>query len=107
MFIGPNDVPSGFPASAAYTLYVRNFKDSLAATRVVIQAAATNQGSFRLLDIQDNIGNARWGARSDAYLFIVPKGTFANNAAALAGGLVANDVYAVTGTDPRQLAVVF
>lgn len=33
--------------------------------------------------------------------------TFVNNAAALAGGLVAGDIYAVTATDPRQLAIVF
>jgi hypothetical protein len=34
-------------------------------------------------------------------------GPYANNAAALLGGLVAGDLYAVTGTDPRQVAVVF
>lgn len=33
--------------------------------------------------------------------------TYANNAAAIAGGLAAGDMYAVTGTDPRQLAIVF
>ncbi len=33
--------------------------------------------------------------------------TFANNAAALAGSLSKGDVYCVTGTDPRQTAVVF
>lgn len=32
--------------------------------------------------------------------------TFANNAAALVGGLVSGDIYAVTGTDPLQLAIV-
>ncbi len=31
---------------------------------------------------------------------------YANNAAALAGGLVAGDFYMVTGSDPRQVAVV-
>jgi hypothetical protein len=33
--------------------------------------------------------------------------TFANNAAALVGGLVANDLYAVTASDPRTIAIVF
>lgn len=33
--------------------------------------------------------------------------TYANNAAAIAGGLKAGQVYAVTGTNPRQLAVVY
>jgi hypothetical protein len=33
--------------------------------------------------------------------------TYANNAAALAGGLVAGDLYTVTGTDPRQIAITF
>lgn len=33
--------------------------------------------------------------------------TFANNAAALAGSLVAGDLYTVTGSDPRQIAIVF
>lgn len=33
--------------------------------------------------------------------------SYANNAAALAGGLVAGDHYVVTGTDPLQVAVVF
>lgn len=32
---------------------------------------------------------------------------YANNAAALAGGLIAGDVYAVTGSNPKQLAIVF
>jgi len=33
--------------------------------------------------------------------------TFTNNAAAVSGGLSVGDVYAVTGSDPRQMAVVF
>jgi hypothetical protein len=33
--------------------------------------------------------------------------TFANNAAAVAGGLAPGDIYAVSGTDPRQLAIVY
>jgi hypothetical protein len=32
---------------------------------------------------------------------------YANNAAALAGGLVAGDAYLVAGSDPRTVAVVF
>jgi hypothetical protein len=33
--------------------------------------------------------------------------SYANNAAALAGGLTAGRLYMVTGSDPRQIAVVF
>ena len=40
-------------------------------------------------------------------LHVVGLPTYANNAAAIAGGLTAGAFYAVTGTDPRQLAVVF
>lgn len=38
---------------------------------------------------------------------IVTCASYASNAAAIAGGLVAGDLYMVSGTDPRQIARVF
>jgi hypothetical protein len=39
-------------------------------------------------------------------LGVIPP-AYANNAAALVGGLLAGDIYVVTASDPRQLAIVF
>lgn len=58
-------------------------------------------GVLKITDAGVGLGVLRAGGLS------VTLQSFANNGAALAGGLVANDFYQVTGTDPRQVAVVF
>lgn len=57
-------------------------------------------GVLKITDAGAGLGIVRAGGLS------VTLQSFANNGAALAGGLVANDFYQVTGTDPRQVAVV-
>lgn len=104
--VGPKTSPVTFPLGGACTLFVNNQNDS-GPTRAIFRASTTAQGGQPLIQSQDTAGIPRWGGRADGNLFVVPKGTYANNAAAIVGGLIANDVYAVAGTDPRQLAVVF
>jgi len=66
---------------------------------------AISRVSAGTLLVEDGSGNARDIKVRTATITTLP--AYANNAAASGGGLVAGDLYAVTGSDPRQVAVVF
>ncbi|HEX4275829.1 MAG TPA: glycosyl hydrolase family 28-related protein [Bryobacteraceae bacterium] len=105
MAVGPNTSPVAFPIGGVCTMYVRNEDDS-GPTRVIVQASATAQSTSNLASFEDAAGNARTYVKSDGHLGLGGLAAFANNAAAISGGLVAGDIYVVTGSDPLQLALV-
>jgi hypothetical protein len=65
-------------------------------------------GSVKHLALQSAGGNVGIGTTAPtSKLHVVGYATYADNAAAIAGGLTAGAHYMVTGTNPRQVAVVY
>lgn len=85
-------------ASDGVSAYFQSSADANTKPTVVIRQKTT--GTAPLLSLRK--------ANGSLILQVLPSlSSFANNAAALNGGLAAGDLYTITASDPLQLAIVF
>ncbi len=103
--VGMNTSPVAFPIGGTCTLYVHNEDDTIP-TRQIVRASTTTQGTTPLQSWQDGTGATKTLINPNGSLRLNGLTTYANNAAAIAAGLSAGDIYA-TAADPAAIAVVF